>query len=38
MMKKIRKNMTPIVGGTDNKGVVQTIWFISLAGVQKYKG
>lgn len=30
--------MALIVGGTDNKGVIQTIWFISLAGVQKYKG
>lgn len=30
--------MALIIGGTDNKGVVQTIWFISLAGVQKYKG
>lgn len=34
-MKKIRKNMALIVGGTDNKGVVQTVWFVSLV---KYKG
>lgn len=37
-MKEIRKNMTPIVGGTDNVNVEQGVWFVSLASVQKFKG
>lgn len=30
--------MAPIVGGTDNISVVQGVWFVSLAGFQKFKG
>lgn len=37
-MKEIRKNMTPIVGGTDNVNVEQGVWFVFLASVQKFKG
>lgn len=37
-MKEIRKNMAPIIGGTGNISVVQGVWFVSLAGAQKFKG
>lgn len=37
-MKEIRKNMAPIVGGTDNISIVQGVWFVSLADFQKFKG
>lgn len=28
--------MALIVGGTDNKGVVQTVWFVSLVKYKKW--